>query len=216
MRDLAHVSVMSAPPLGSDIRLVAPGEARAVIDVLCEAFAAYPVMRYVLGGSDGPDDPRLRRLVEFFAMTRMLRDEPVLGVGDDGDLVGVATVSFPGARESPAALAMLREAVWEDLGTAALARYETCGRAWSTIGAELPHVHLNMLGIRPAFQGRGLARRLLDNAQEISRATDGSAGVMLLTETRRNVALYEHVGYEIVGHARISPELESWGLFRRN
>jgi len=199
-----------------EVRLVPGEEAHAVIDVLCDAFASYPVMRYVLGGTSGPDDPRLRRLVQFFAMARMLRDEPVLGVVEGGALVGVATVSLPGMRESPSALAVLREAVWSDLGAEALARYEACGRAWSTISAELPHVHLNMLGVRPAFQGRGFARHLLERAQEVARATEGAEGVMLLTESPRNVALYEHVGYEKVGHARISPELESWGLFRRN
>jgi hypothetical protein len=37
--------------------------------------------------------------------------------------------------------------------------------------------------------------------------------VSLTTEVPQNVRLYEHFGYEVVGHARVSPELETWGLF---
>ena len=38
--------------------------APVVVDVMCDAFRDYPVMRFVLGNAiEGPDDPRLRALV---------------------------------------------------------------------------------------------------------------------------------------------------------
>ena len=55
---------------------------------------------------------------------------------------------------------------------------------------------------------------LLECVEEISRDRPDSAGVSLSTEDPRNVPLYEHFGYRITGHARVAPELESWGFFR--
>jgi hypothetical protein len=42
-----------------------------------------------------------------------------------------------------------------------------------------------------------------------------SSGVSLTTERAENVPLYEHFGYRVVGHTRVSAELETWGLFRQ-
>ena len=186
----------------------------SVIDVLCEAFADYPVMRFVLGPGGEGHEARLRRLIEFFVMARALRGEPLLGVADGGRLVAAATVSFPGLVESPPELRELRERVWRDLGTGARERYEAYGDACAPLDVAVPHAHLNMIGVRPAFQGRGLASRLLDEVHAISRAEPASEGVMLMTESARNVALYEHAGYRTVGHVRVAPDLESWGMFR--
>jgi hypothetical protein len=49
----------------------------------------------------------------------------------------------------------------------------------------------------------------------MSAADPASAGVTLNTEDPRNVALYQHLGYEIIGHAAVAAELETWGFFRR-
>ena len=67
-----------------------------VVEVLSDAFLAYPVMKYVLGAR--PDyEADLRALVEFFVMARFLRDDLVLGAMGGGDtLAGVATITLPG------------------------------------------------------------------------------------------------------------------------
>ncbi len=62
--------------------------------------------------------------------------------------------------------------------------------------------------------GQGLARPLLEAAAAQSDDDPGSSGVSLTTELPRNLTLYQYFGYEIVGHARISSDLETWGLFR--
>lgn len=203
------------PKAEVEIRRLPPAEVESVIDVLCEAFADYPVMRFVIGSGVEDYPRRLRRLVGFFVMARALRDEPLLAALRANEALGAATVSIPGG-ESPSALADLREEVWRRLGADARARYDACGDAWAPLGVEVPHIHLNMIGVRPGFRGLGLARRLLEAVQELSRATPGSQGVTLTTESPDNVAFYERAGYEVVGYARVAPELESWGMFRRN
>jgi ribosomal protein S18 acetylase RimI-like enzyme len=181
---------------------------------LVDAFADYPVLRFVLG--DGEErDLRLNALVGFFVMARLLRGEPVLGVYDHAVLNGVALVSFP-ERPSPPELASFRESVWHGLGPAARERYEAFGRACEPFDPGAPHIHLNMIGVRPAARGTGLARRLLDRVHGISREHPESAGVTLTTESESNVGLYEHFGYTVIGHAQVAAGLETWGMFRRN
>jgi GNAT superfamily N-acetyltransferase len=87
---------------------------------------------------------------------------------------------------------------------------------WSRFQVGVPHIHLSVIGVRRSMQGRGLGRVLLEHVQELSRSAARSQGVTLTTEDPINVPFYEHAGYEIVGHARIADELETWGMFRRN
>lgn len=197
-----------------EIHRIPTARVASVIDVMCDAFSEYPVMRFVIG-DDAEDYPRrLERLVGFFVMARALRGEPLFAATVGGRPAGAATVSFPDG-ESPHELGRLREEVWLELGSDARARYEACGDAWKPLGVDVPHIHLNMIGVRAGFRGRGLARGLLEVVQDLSRVTPGSQGVTLTTESPGNVAFYEGAGYEVVGHVRIAPELESWGMFRR-
>lgn len=190
------------------------GDVSAVVAVLAEAFGSYPVMRFVLG-ADAHDPRRLRRLVELFVTARVVRGEPMLGIRADSGLVAAAVVSFPGRVETPASFGPLRAAVWQELGAAAEARYDAYGAATRPFTVDEPHIHLNMVGVVRRHQGAGLGRCLIEEVERMSAADPGSAGVTLNTEDPRNVALYRHLGYGIIGHATVSPELETWGFFRR-
>jgi len=206
---------VSGPGEGGVVRLGAD-DAPRVVSVLSEAFHDYPVMRFVLGEPGDDHDERLRRLVGLFVMARVLRGEPLLGVPAGSDLAGAAIVSFPDGAPSPPELASFREEVWADLGPDARARYDACGEAWRPLGVTVGHIHLNMIGVRKAFQGQGHARRLLDHVHGMSRETEGSQGVSLTTEDPDNVPLYRRLGYEVVGHVRVAEGLETWGFFRRD
>jgi GNAT superfamily N-acetyltransferase len=183
-------------------------------DVLWDAFHDYPTTRYIIGGTGDDYDRGLRALGGFFVTARFLRDEPVLAVADGEALVAVATVTLPGERPSPPELASMRDQVWRELGAEALKRYEAFGRACEAFVVEEPHHHLNMIGVRRSYAGRGLARPLLEAVHALSREDPGSRGVTLTTEDPRNVPLYRHFGYEIIGHARVTDALETWGFFR--
>jgi ribosomal protein S18 acetylase RimI-like enzyme len=183
------------------------------VAVLCDAFPDYPVMRYVLG-REGDYGRRLRTLNDFFVTARFLRNEPVLGIHDrDGKLTGVALVSYPD-RLAPDTLAALRDRLWAGLGAAERQRYEALGMASTKFVLPVPHIHLNMIGVRRSHQGRGLARKLLDAVHSLSAADDHSSGVSLNTETPQNVPLYQHFGYRLVGHAKVGDELETWAFYR--
>jgi GNAT superfamily N-acetyltransferase len=184
-----------------------------IVTVLSDAFYDYPVMRYVLGPAQ-PYNERLRRLVEFFVSRRAYANEPMLGVRDvTGTLVAAATVALPRPQDPPAAFLALRESVWSELGTDAHARYDAFMAAAQQFAIESPHYYLDMIGVRRSYQGRGLARVLLEAVHELSRSDGLCSGVRLTTEHQPNVAFYEHFGYRVQGHARVGDGLETWTLF---
>jgi GNAT superfamily N-acetyltransferase len=187
-----------------------------VAGVLCEAFADYPVMRFVLGSEDKGYESRLETLMRFFVMARVLRDEIILGIDEGPDLGAAALISIPDGRESPAELGALRTAVWDDLGTEARARYEAIGAACEVFLVDVPHFHLNMIGVSRKFQGRGLGRILMDRIHRLSYEDSLSQGVTLNTEDPANLPLYRHLGYEVIGQSTVAPGLETWGFFRRD
>jgi GNAT superfamily N-acetyltransferase len=184
-----------------------------IVSVLCDSFHDYPVMRYVVG-PDGDIDERLRRLIDFFVFRRARQGGPLLGVVDNGDLLAAAVMTLPSEPQMTADVAERGDALWVELGDDARKRYEQyAAGASKALVVGRPHHHLNMIGVRQASQGQGLARPLLEAARTLSIDDPTSSGVSLTTETPRNLTLYEHFGYQITGHARIAPDLETWGMF---
>jgi ribosomal protein S18 acetylase RimI-like enzyme len=200
--------------MAASARVIRVDDPDEVVDVFCEAFRDYPVMRFTLGPGRSDFERDLRTLIGFFVMARALRCEYLFGIrGANGLLEAAATVSRPGA-PMPEALAALRDEVWSELGADARARYEAYGAAQAQFERPEPHLHLNMLGVRRALKGRGLGRALLDHVHALSRDDPSSTGVTLATEDPANVALYRHVGYVVTGQAVVSPELRTWALYR--
>lgn len=184
----------------------------AIAEVLSEAFRDYPVMRHVIG--DEPDyDARLRRLVGFFVARRLRQGGPGFGVIEGGDVVAAAVLTRPVEPEMPPEVADLRDELWAELGEPARRRYDGYAAATRAFFDERPHHHLNMIGVRDAHRGRGLARPILTAMRELAARDPGSAGVSLTTEVPANVRLYEHFGYTVTAHVQIAPGFESWGMF---
>ena len=196
------------------VRVISTGLEReaAIVEALSDAFRDYPVMRFVIGETDDYDE-RLEKLVGFFVGRRLRQGGPGLGVVVDGLLAAAAVFTRPVEPEMPADVATLRDALWTELGEAARERYGAYVAAAKTFDIGQPHHHLNMIGVRASHQGRGLARPILEAMRQMAAEDPRSAGVSLTTELAANVTLYERFGYRVTGHARVAPELESWGMF---
>jgi len=190
-----------------------PATVEAVTELLCDAFADYPVMRFLLG-STGDYRARLHTLIGLFVANRAVSGDPFFGFTDGTELGGVALCTPPDPPAASPALEEIQERAWATLGVEARERYAACVHAWGEVGIAEPNVHLNMIGVLPRYRGRGVARPLLERVQALSRTLPESHGVTLTTEDPRNVALYRYFGYEIVDRRRIAPELETWGFFR--
>jgi GNAT superfamily N-acetyltransferase len=154
--------------------------------------------------------------VAYFTEARFCRQYPVLGIeSGQGAVVAAANVNPPQRLPAPESLKQSYARLCETLGAPAMARYEAFAAACAPFEPEAPHYHLGMIGVVGAERGRGHARRLLDAVHAMSREEPASAGVSLTTETPRNLPLYEHFGYRVVGHG-LTPDagLETWTLFR--
>ena len=198
----------------SSVKRLNVTEVADVVSVFCDAFYNYPVMRFVIGSTVDDYGQRLHTLIEFFVMARVWRNEPVIGIARDGRLVASAILTLPDDKPAPPELIEHRELVWAKLGQSARNRYETCGEVWREFIVSQPHYHLNMIGVRNAYTGQGLAGELLDRVHRMSLEDAHSGGVTLTTESTNNVPLYKYLGYQIIGRRQISPELDTWFFFR--
>lgn len=199
-----------------DLRLevLGPDDVPAILDVFGDAFADYPVMRYVLGPG-GNTAPRLRQLIGYFVLRRVRLGGPMFGARTaDGSLAGVATMTVPIESAAPPDLLAARDRVFDALGQDCRARHDTYANAARLFDDLGPHHHLNMLGVRHAWHGQGVGRLLLEAVTDLARADVQSSGVSLTTETPENVKLYEHCGYRVVREARVADSFQTWGLFR--
>ena len=185
-----------------------------ITDVLREAFYNYPVMKYVLGDKEDYDN-LLRKLVTFFVSARVLRNEPMLGIcNEENKLVAAALVTLPDDIPPPEEFLKQRELLWAELGSEEKDRYENYGIATSRLRPKEPHHHLNMIGVRNAYQGKGLARQLINAVEALASEHPSSVGVSLDTEVESNVNFYLHLGYELLGQTNVDKNLETWGFFK--
>jgi ribosomal protein S18 acetylase RimI-like enzyme len=72
---------------------------------------------------------------------------------------------------------------------------------WDWVAERLPTDtwYLDFVGVDPSLQGLGLGSALVRDG--LMRASASGAGGFLLTETPRNVALYERLGFHVVERA---------------
>jgi len=180
-------------------------------------------MRYTVG-EDGDVAARERRLVRLFVTRRVARGGPMYAVSDrekssgkniaGKNIAGAILLTLPDEPPATDAVARLSAEAWRELGEDARLRYDAYAAASNFFAAYPPHLHLNMIGVRRDRKGRGLGRLLLGAVRDLAEAEPSWSGVSLTTEHPRNVDLYQHFGYEVVGHATWGPH-ETWGMYLR-
>jgi ribosomal protein S18 acetylase RimI-like enzyme len=200
-----HVSSASSAdetPPTADVAVAAMGFDRLACagGLLASSYAEYPAWRYVF-----PDSrQRKRALSVFFAAT--VRDAIAFGavdaaIGDDR-VLGIAVWLPPGRypwsvsrklRATPAMLGVLRAAPGR------FGMFARLGANTERLHPRYPHWHLEMVGIRPEAQGRGIGSRLM--APGLARADQGGLPCYLTTAKRENVAFYERFGFEVADDA---------------
>jgi len=190
--------------------------AEQAVDVLVDSFYDYPVMRHIIGDTVDEYEGRLRKLVRFFVAARYCRDEPVLAVKESGRAVATAILTPPFQREAIPSLAKHREAVWKELGQDSRDRYEALGDLCRLFEIPEPHYHLNMIGVLKSHAGSGYGRLLLDAVHELSQEDLDSTGVTLNTEDAKNIPLYEHFGYRVIGRVRVTDDMDTWVMCRED
>lgn len=182
------------------------------VDVLVEAFRDYPAMRFMLG-KEGDYLRRLALLIGSYADSRLDRGAPLLGMERDGMLAAVALVDEPVRPSLPEEFDRASDTVRTALGEAAWRRIEAFENAVAGLEPAEPHHYIGMVGVREAQRGDGLARSLIDEAARLSADDPVSRSVCLSTESVENLPFYAHLGFEVLGEARVD-DLRSWTLSR--
>lgn len=207
------------PPTHVIVRRLTMHDRNEVVSVLCDAFADYPVMRYVLGEGHSEDLDRedldkqdLARLVGFYADKRLLHGWPVWGVEVDGALEAAILVTPPSASADSSITAQLESVLAYEIGQARYKRMLAFEEA-SDLGEPAdPHHFVGMLGVRRRSQGKGYAALLIEEVKQAA-VQEGLHGVWLTTEDTSNLPFYAHLGFEVVRHTEVaSAELETWAL----
>ena len=200
---------------GNQVRIerLAKEERGVVVDVLCDSFRKYPVMRFVLGPEQGHED-RLRALIGFFTDVRFAMEWPVLAAVEDERIVAVALVNEPHERTFLERFQKGIAQVKQELGEAAYERLERFEKASDFNEPREAHYFVGMLGVLPGDQGRGHARQLLEYVRGLSQSA-GCAGIALSTEDPANVPFYEHMGFEVVGQGQVD-DLPTWSMWWPN
>jgi GNAT superfamily N-acetyltransferase len=72
--------------------------------------------------------------------------------------------------------------------------------------------YLQMIGVEPAWQGRGLGTALLHHA--VTSAAAAAIPLALVTEREDNVPLYQRVGLRLAGQGVAKDTGVSWWAFR--
>ena len=106
---------------------------------------------------------------------------------------------------------------WREVGVAwgaeAFARFQQFAADMRDLPAQEPHWHLNWLCVEPGHQGQGIGGTLV--RQMTSRADAEGVGCHLYTFAPHNVAIYEHLGFDVAADT-ILPRtgLRLWTMIR--
>jgi ribosomal protein S18 acetylase RimI-like enzyme len=197
-------------PDGTDIRKLTEADVPEVAHALALAFYDDPHMRWILRN----DRNRLRRLERAFSLfiRRMWLGHEASYTHEH--LVGAALwmpprrwfVSPPAQlRMAPAVIGAVRGDVVRLM------------RAFAFMERKHPrkpvHWYLPMIGVAPAWQGRGYGQALLHPVLEL--CDKHRVAAYLEASTPRNRALYERSGFEVVEECSYAPDAPPlWRMWR--
>jgi GNAT superfamily N-acetyltransferase len=179
-------------PDGHDIRLIRPDEIQAVADVLAEAFYDDPVMAWVFRD----DAKRMRRLQDAFAFWTEHIWNPHGHCYAHERMAG-ASLWLPPNTWHLGLLAQLR--LMPGMIATTRGSIVRLMRLLNLMESKHPHddhYYLALVGVAPAWQGRGFGAALMRPVLE--RCDADGLPAYLEASTERNRALYERHGFEVV------------------
>jgi GNAT superfamily N-acetyltransferase len=185
----------------SNPKLVLLGRDRRqeAVSVLVPAFLDDPLFEFIMGRKPDAADPCIQDFFAFSCEVRYDLDWPLLGVEQNGRLVGVAGIDEPGHKDWPDSLTQTYFSLSKCIGPQATARLEEYAVKPDQHRPNAPHFYLGVIGVHPAHQGKGLSRILMDDIHARSESHAESTGVALDTTKSANVSYYEHFGYRTTG-----------------
>ena len=198
----------------TSVRRLTRDDARTAAEVLARAFVDSPIYAAVLSHlAPAPRARAIERVKRGFVEAAVRYHEPQ-GVWVNERLAGASIVMAPGQYPAP----IIPEA-WQSLGCATtgvrgIANFLRLRSYIEERHIHEPNYYLFAIGIDPAFQRRGLGKKLLKVMHE--EADSHGTTSYLETDTEANVRLYESVGYRVLTDERVPgiPALRYWTMQR--
>lgn len=188
-------------PDGGDIRKLTAGEVDAVSRSLAHAFYDDPHFRWIIR-ADARRIQKLQRAFRTFTSRVWL---PHNESYTHERLIGAALWMPPGTwKMSPLAQLRLLPAIIRNLGVDSVRLLRALTFIESKHPHQPPHWYLPVIGVTPAWQGRGYGAALLRPALE--RCDAERLPAYLEASTPRNLALYRRHGFEVVEECRYAKD----------
>jgi GNAT superfamily N-acetyltransferase len=184
------------------------------VSVLASSFYEYPVMRYVLKSEGEKYDRDLKALMGFFCESRLTRNFPLIGSRESGKLVAAAGINEPEFKPRSLELNKVYSDLTNTIGDEAIDRLESYEKK-ANPGLDEPHYFLGIIGVLQTHQGKGYAKKIIEEVHQMSETHLTSKGICLCTEDPPNVPLYEHIGYKVISEVDVE-DIHSWAMFREN
>jgi ribosomal protein S18 acetylase RimI-like enzyme len=139
---------------------------------------------------------------------------PMFGTLQNFRITGVACLAVPEKKDRPESLIEADREFVSFMGPDSferVKRYMNLSKKYSPEGL---HHYLAGLGVHPDFQKQGFGRLLLDEVYKIAESHQTSTGIYLETATMKNVEMYKHFGYNLLGMEKLDGIVDVWYLFK--
>lgn len=184
-----------------------------LIQIISTAFNGYPLMDFFFGNA-------YQRSIEasgqYIGDRAMIDDSVLLGalVGDELQGIIFAIPPEVNKNKDESAISDLDERFARSLTDEALERINIYNSLKNANKPPQPHFYVNVLGVNPHSQGMGIGRQLLEHIHILSDRHAKSSGVALDTQTEKNVAFYQNLGYQVSSTKNLE-HLQHWFMFRK-
>jgi len=185
----------------------------AAVATLSAAFADYPLFVPLC-----PDAARRQRVVESFCRYQFRMSLRCDGVFATPDRAAVMCTWLPG-QEWPGRWANFRSGglgLLSQLGWSAsklLMQFERGFDLARVKHVPGPHWYVQLLGVRPEMQGKGLSKALF--TPMFATADKYKVPVYLETMKEVNVTIYQKLGLELVDKSELAGGLPNWEFVRQ-
>ena len=88
----------------------------------------------------------------------------------------------------------------------------TYGRIIINARMKKPHYYLNMIGVDPEYQGRGIGKKILHEVIALVKKDNRSAGLGLDTENKYNLDFYKSFGFKLISDTQLK-DIRVYSLF---
>ena len=206
--------------------VVRPGSAeelRAATRVFAEAFRSEGFTSWMFDLSTPERQERFARANDLMLTLRHELGQAFLVAVVENEVAGMAVLKAPEPQRGASFWRQARIALprlLDLLGMVGLIRWRRAWRAMQAARAPktLPdrYYTLEGLAVAPAYQGQGIARRLLEAIHALSDGDPQAVGIYLYTADARNRAMYERFGYELAAQQLGGEALTVYHMFRAN